>query len=87
MAKLQARDARDGMVDSFLGPAESCKKYVAARWAIRQTGVVRARCEEFDPSDLAGTAEVHRADPDTGADVVTPAGGRRPSQTDESVGR
>ena len=57
-----------------LGP-ESCKKYnVAARWALRQTGVVRARCEEFDPSDLVGTAEVRRAEPDTGADVVTMAG-------------
>ena len=54
---------------------ESCNKYnVAARWALRQTGVDRARCEEFDPSDLAGTAEVRRADPDTGADVVTPTG-------------
>ena len=29
---------------------------------------VPARCEEFDPSDLAGTAEVRRADPDTGAE-------------------
>ena len=37
---------------------ESCKKYnFAARWALRQTGVVRAPCEEFDPSDLAGTAK------------------------------
>jgi hypothetical protein len=51
---------------------ESCKKYnVAARWALRQSGVVRARCEEFDPADLKGTTEVRRADPDTGADIVT----------------
>ena len=50
---------------------ESCKKYnVAARWALRQSGVVRARCEEFDPADLKGTTEVRRADPDTGAEVV-----------------
>ena len=50
---------------------ESCKKYnVAARWAPRQSGVVRARCEEFDPADLKGTTEVRRADPDTGAEVV-----------------
>lgn len=38
---------------------ESCKKYnVAARWALRQSGVVRARCEEFDPAELKGTTEV-----------------------------
>ena len=35
---------------------ESCKKYnVAARWALRQYGVVRARCEEFEPDELLGT--------------------------------
>ena len=76
-----------------LGP-ESCKKYnVAARWALRQTGVVRARCEEFDPSDLVGTAEVRRADPDTGADVVTTAGDpfaglrKRMKALEDSMGR
>ena len=32
---------------------DSCKKFnVAARWTLRQTGVVRARCEEFLPEDL-----------------------------------
>jgi len=35
---------------------ESCKKYnVAARWAPRQYGVVRAGCEEFEPDELLGT--------------------------------
>ena len=35
---------------------DSCKKYnVAARWALRQSGVVRARCEEFEPDELLGT--------------------------------
>ena len=47
--------------------AESCKKYnVAARWALRQSGVVRARCEEFDPSELEGSKEEKATDPDTG---------------------
>ena len=35
---------------------ESSKKYnVAARWALCQYGVVRARCEEFEPDELLGT--------------------------------
>ena len=43
--------------------AESCKKYnVAARWALRRTGVTRARCEEFDPDELKGTEKVEVAD-------------------------
>eukprot|EP00435_Cladocopium_sp_Y103_P067913 s256_g30.t1 len=38
---------------------ESCKKFnVAARWMLRQTGVVRARCEEFLPEELEGTPDV-----------------------------
>ena len=41
---------------------ESCKKFnVAARWTLRQSGVVRARCEEFEPDELMGKATVtHR---------------------------
>eukprot|EP00435_Cladocopium_sp_Y103_P020425 s2050_g5.t1 len=39
----------------------------------RQTGVVRARCEEFDPADLAGTAEVRATNPDSGSETVTTA--------------
>jgi hypothetical protein len=55
--------------------AESCKKYnVAARWALRQTGVTRARCEEFDPDELKGTEKVEVADAETGTmTVVQPA--------------
>jgi hypothetical protein len=52
---------------------ESCKKFkVAARWMLRQTGVVRARYEEFFPEELEANvgiypptegAEVEEADP------------------------
>ena len=46
---------------------EQCKKYnVAARWALRQYGVVCARCEEFEPADLLGTPAVMEPDPNTG---------------------
>ena len=49
----------------------SCSKYnVAARWTLRQTGVVRARCEEFSPADLAGAPEIKEADPVTGEELV-----------------
>ena len=42
---------------------ESCKKFnIAAQWMLRQTGVVRARSEEFDPSKLGGKAEVKALD-------------------------
>ena len=53
---------------------ESCKKYnVAARWALRQFGVVRARCEEFEPDELLGSQAVTMPDPATGDEtVVTP---------------
>ena len=51
--------------------ASSCTKYnVAARWTLRQTGVVRARCEEFSPSELEGAAEVRGEDPTTGEEIV-----------------
>ena len=54
--------------------AEHSRKYnIAARWALRQTGVVRARCEEYDPSELVGTAEVIGKDPESGEDVVLQA--------------
>ncbi|CAK9107120.1 unnamed protein product [Durusdinium trenchii] len=49
----------------------SCGKFnVAARWTLRQTGIVRARCEEFLPSELEGSKEVTAKDPDTGDDIV-----------------
>ena len=52
-----------------LDPEHSRKYNVAARWA-PQTGVVRARCEEYDPSELVGTPEVVGKDPESGEDVV-----------------
>ena len=51
-------------------PVSSGKFNVAARWALRQSGVVRARCEEFDPADLAGTEAVEVKDPESGETVV-----------------
>ena len=54
---------------------DSCKKFnVAARWMLRQTGVVRARCEEFDPEDLEGKPEVKATDPNTDEVVVIEEG-------------
>ena len=49
----------------------ACLKFnVAARWMLRQTGVVRARCEEYDPEELKATPEKTGTDPDTGETVV-----------------
>ena len=51
--------------------SEACKKYnVAARWALRQHGVVRARCEEFDPDELQGAAAEMGLDPESGEEVI-----------------
>ena len=54
---------------------ESTKKYnLAARWLLRQSGMVRARGEEFTPYELEHQPEVVGKDPATGEDVViTPA--------------
>ena len=50
---------------------EASRKYnVAARWALRQYGVVRARCEEFEPDDLLGIKEEKIKDPDSGEEVI-----------------
>ena len=50
---------------------EQCKKFnIAAKWALRQHGVVRARCEEFDPSDLEGTKEESMEDPESGEKII-----------------
>ena len=72
----------------------TCLKYnVAARWTLRQTGVVRARCEEFTPAELAGTPEVRGEDPDTKEEIVLepadPWAGIRKLMTalEESMGR
>lgn len=50
---------------------DACKEFnVAARWILRQRGVVRARCEEFDPSEVEGKPEVKSEDPQSGEMVV-----------------
>ena len=58
------------MVDGIAG-SDACMKFnVAARWMLRQTGVVRARCEEYDPADLKATPEKTGTDPESGEKVV-----------------
>ena len=55
--------------------SESCRKFnVAARWTLRQTGVVRARCEEFEPHELEATPAITGTDPDSGDTVVLEEG-------------
>ena len=50
---------------------ESTRKYnLAARWLLRQTGVVRQRGEEFNPEDLAFKKAVTLTDPDSGEVLV-----------------
>ena len=50
---------------------ESTKKYnLAARWLLRQSGIVRQRGEEFSPSELAYEPAVVGTDPATGEEVV-----------------
>ena len=54
---------------------ESCRKFnVAARWTLRQTGVVRARCEEFEPHELEAKQAITAEDPDSGETVVIEEG-------------
>ena len=54
--------------------AEYCGKFsIAARWALRQTGVVRARCEEFSPAELEGLKEEKVRDPQAEEMVVVQA--------------
>lgn len=46
---------------------ESTSKYnLAARWLLRQSGIVRQRGEEFDPADLAFKPASYIADPESG---------------------
>eukprot|EP00913_Durusdinium_trenchii_P030654 g28709.t1 len=53
---------------------QSTKKYnLAARWLLRQSGVVRQRGEEYEPHELAYQQEVRMPNPTTGdEEVVTP---------------
>ncbi|CAK9001568.1 Ankyrin-3 [Durusdinium trenchii] len=50
---------------------QSTKKYnLAARWLLRQSGVVRQRGEEFDPADLTYQQEVKMPNATTGDEEV-----------------
>ena len=50
---------------------EPTKMYnLAARWLLRQTGVVRQRGEEFTPEELAYQKEIKGTDPESGQEVV-----------------
>lgn len=57
-----------------LEPTQCAKYNVAARWTLRQSGTVRARCEEFEPDDLLGVPPVSATDPSSGEIVVIEAG-------------
>ena len=49
---------------------QSTKKYnLAARWLLRQSGIVRQRGEEFTPAELA-FQPVTAKDPETDEDVI-----------------
>ena len=50
---------------------QSTKKYnLAARWLLRQSGIVRQRGEEFTPAELAFQLAVTAKDPETDEDVI-----------------
>ena len=50
---------------------ESTKRYnLAARWLLRQSGIVRQRGEEFSPSELAYKPATKGVDPQTGDEIV-----------------
>ena len=49
---------------------QSLKFNLAARWLLRQSGVVRQRGEEFDPKELEAKKLIKRLDPDTNTEVV-----------------
>ena len=50
---------------------EGTKKYnLAARWLLRQSGIVRQRGEEFTPEELSYQKEVVAKDPETGDEVI-----------------
>ena len=65
---------RNGLVDILVGPGKYEEYNLAARWLLRQSGLVTARGEEFTPDELEHQPEVVGKDPATGEDVVlTPA--------------
>ena len=55
---------------SALDLASTTKYNLAARWLLRQSGVVRQRGEEFSPQELAHQPEVKGEDPETKEEVV-----------------
>ena len=59
---------------SSLDLAGTARYNLAARWLLRQTGIVRQRGEEFDPSELAYKPAESYEDPTSGETIeVTPA--------------
>ena len=59
---------------SSLDSASTMKYNLAARWLLRQSGIVRQRGEEFSPEDLAFQPAHEFVDPETGESFeVTPA--------------
>ena len=57
-----------------LDPASCAKFNIAARWTLRQSGLVRSRAEEFTPSELEGKPAVVSTDPESGEKVVIEPG-------------
>ena len=59
---------------SSLDATATTRYNLAARWLLRQSGVVRQRGEEFSPDDLAHGAAEYGTDPDTGESIeIVPA--------------
>ena len=55
---------------SSLDLAGTAKYNLAARWLLRQSGIVRQRGEEFDPDELAHKPATYVTDPDTGEQLL-----------------
>eukprot|EP00435_Cladocopium_sp_Y103_P020437 s757_g5.t1 len=49
---------------------QSMKYNLAARWLLRQSGVVRQRGEEFTPKDLEAKKAIKAVDPESGTELV-----------------
>lgn len=55
---------------SSLDLSSTAKYNLAARWLLRQTGIVRQRGEEFNPEDLSYRPAEYATDPDTGEEFL-----------------
>ena len=55
---------------SSLDLASTARYNLAARWLMKQSGIVRQRGEEFDPDELKHQPQVEARDPDSGDMVV-----------------